>query len=122
MVKEITLYVMGALYVFAGTMHFIKPKFYLRIMPPYIPFHREMVIISGIIEIGLGIALFIPAVSAWAAWGVILLLIAVFPANLYHFTSGGAGMRIPPLMLAMRLPIQIALIAWAYWYAVPIGQ
>ena len=53
LLKEVTLYLMGALYVFAGLMHFIKPKFYLRIMPPYVPFHRAMVAISGVIEIDL---------------------------------------------------------------------
>lgn len=120
MLKELTLYLMGSLYVLAGTMHFMRPKFFLRIMPPYIPFHKAMVYISGAIEIALGVALFVPALSPWAAWGVIALLIAVFPANVYHFQSGGAGMKIPAYLLAIRLPLQGVLIAWAYWYAAPI--
>ena len=62
-----------------------------------------------------------PVLSGWAAWGVIGLLLAVFPANLYQFTSGGAGMKIPTHLLLLRLPIQGVLIAWAYWYAAPIS-
>ncbi|MBI3395395.1 MAG: DoxX family protein [Spirochaetia bacterium] len=114
--KLVLLYVMAGLYVLAGIMHFLKPKFYLRIMPPFIPFHKAIVFVSGVVEVVLGAALFLPEYRSLAAWGVVALLIAVFPANIYHFTSGGRGMKIPKWALAVRLPLQFVLIAWAWWY------
>ncbi len=114
--KLVSLYVMATFYTLAGIAHFVMPKFFLRIMPPYIPWHKPIVYLSGLAEIGLGILLLLPEYSSWAAWGIIALLVAVFPANLYHFTSGGAGMRIPQWLLALRLPLQGVLIAWAWWH------
>lgn len=114
--KTISLYAMGAFFIAAGIGHFIFTKFFLRIMPPYIPWHKAVVYLSGLVEIGLGALLFIPEFRSWAAWGVIALLVAVFPANLYHYTSGGAGMRIPGWALLLRLPLQAVLIGWAYWH------
>ncbi|MBS0618906.1 MAG: DoxX-like family protein [Spirochaetes bacterium] len=115
-IKVISLYAMAAFYAGAGLMHFIIPRFFMRIMPPYIPWHRAVVIMSGLAEIGLAVLLVVPRYSSWSAWGIIILLIAVFPANLYHFTSGGAGMRIPQWALAVRLPLQLVLVAWAWWH------
>ena len=115
-IKTVSLYVMAGFYTLAGIAHFANPKFFLRIMPPYIPWHKPIVYLSGVAEIGLGILLLLPEYSSWAAWGIIALLIAVFPANLYHYTSGGAGMRIPKWALALRLPLQAVLIAWAWWH------
>src|SRR5262245_7611527 len=103
--KLYSMYFMGILYIFAGVMHFVSPKFYLRIMPPFIPFHKQIVFISGVAEILLGLLLFTPGYSRLAAWGVVALLIAVFPANIYHFTSGGRGMKIPKWALLVRLPL-----------------
>ena len=110
------LYIMAGLYIFAGLMHFYKTKFYMRIMPPFIPFHMAMVYLSGAAEISLGILLFFPAYSAFAAWGIIVLLVAVFPANIYHLTSTKPGRGIPRWVLYFRLPLQGALIWWAYLY------
>ena len=110
---------MGGLYVFAGAMHFIVPKAYLRIMPPYIPFHRAAVIVSGVAEIALGIGLLIPSTTRWAAWGLIALLIAVFPANFHMFQNPEKFSRIPRWALLIRLGIQGVLIAWAYWHTLP---
>lgn len=115
-IKTVSLYVMAAFFALAGIGHFVITKFFLRIMPPYIPWHKPIVYLSGLAEIGLAILLLIPQYRAWAAWGIVALLVAVFPANLYHFTSGGAGMRIPQWMLAMRLPLQVVLVAWAWWH------
>jgi len=107
---------MGVLYIFAGIMHFLKPRFYLRMMPARVPLHKPVVYISGVIEILLGILLFYPPLRAWAAWGIILLLIAVLPANYEMYRRGGAGMKIPRGLLLLRLPLQFVLIAWAYIY------
>lgn len=114
--KTAGLYLMAALYIFAGVMHFVDPGFFLKIVPPYLPFPEALVYISGVAEIVLGVGLLIPQYRRLAAWGVILLLIAVFPANIYHYTSGGAGMDIPESMLIVRLLFQGVLIAWAYVY------
>jgi uncharacterized membrane protein len=107
---------MALLYIGAGINHFVHPDQYVRIMPPYIPYHRAMVLLSGVFEIGLGL-LFLPAVTRpRAAWGIIALLIAVFPANIqmainYHRQGN------PHLWLALvRLPLQIPLIWWAWKY------
>jgi uncharacterized membrane protein len=116
LMKIVTLYIMAALYVMAGTWHFVKPKMYLRIMPPYLPAPLFLVYLSGIIEIALGILLWVPATRALAAWGVIALLIAVFPANIYMLQKGGEAFRMSDWVLWVRLPIQLVLIAWAYCY------
>lgn len=114
--KEISLYIMGSIYILAGIMHFVKPKFYLKIIPPYLPWHKAMNYISGAAEIILGIALFIPTYSTWAAWGIIALLIAVFPANIYHLTSAKPGRGLPIWLLYVRLPFQVIFIWWAWWH------
>jgi len=113
---DISAIVMGGLYTLAGINHFLMPKFYMRIMPRYIPFHRFMVIASGIAEIALGILLLFPNYRPWAAWGIIALLIAIFPANIHHLTSKKPGKGPPVWALVVRLPIQGLLIWWAYSY------
>lgn len=115
--KNLSLYLMIALYIIAGVMHFRNPKFYLRSMPSYIPanMHQFCVSFSGVAEVVLGLALLIPACRPWAAWGIILLLIAVFPSNVYMLTSGKFS-RIPEWLLILRLPLQGVLVWWAYQF------
>jgi uncharacterized membrane protein len=112
---SIALILMALFYMYAGVNHFYKPKFYLRAMPTYIPNHQFMVQFSGIAELILGIGLLIPATRVWSAWGIILLLIAVFPSNIYMLTSGKFS-KIPKWFLYIRLPLQFVLIWWAYQY------
>ncbi len=114
--SSVLLYIMAGFYTYAGIMHFVNPKFFLRIIPPYLPYHKALNYISGAAEIILGISLLIPSFRSWAAWGVIALLIAVFPANIYHLQSKGAGMKLPIWALWLRLPLQGVLIYWAYCY------
>jgi len=109
------IYLMGILYVAAGIMHFVSPAFFLKIVPPYLPYHAFLVAASGVAEIVLGTMLFIPTTRIWAAWGIILLLVAVFPANLY-MAYGAQFQAISPLIRWGRLPLQLALIWWAYQY------
>jgi len=110
-----SLYIMAALYVAAGVLHFVVPRVYLKMMPPYLPAPQLLVYLSGVAEVALGLALLVPSLRSWAAWGIILLLIAVFPANLYMFTSGKFP-RLPAWALALRLPLQLVLIGWAYQF------
>jgi uncharacterized membrane protein len=117
--KRVLLWVMALFYIGAGVMHLARPDFYLPMMPPYLPWHFALVIISGLAEIVLGIAVLVPALRAAAAWGVIALLIAVFPANVHialhdvpvFGAAHGAG-----ALNWVRLPIQGVLILWAWWY------
>ena len=110
------LYVVAAIYILAGLNHFRVPRLYQRIIPPALPSPKTLNIISGIAELLLGIALCIPAVSPWAAWGIIALLIAVFPANVFMYTNERAALGMPKWVLLLRLPLHLVLIAWAYLY------
>jgi uncharacterized membrane protein len=109
----------GIAFVFAGLNHFINPAFYLRIMPPYLPWHEFFVQLSGICEVFLGVLLFVPKYSRFAAWGLIALLIAVFPANVYMAMNSEIFPDINPVFIWLRLPIQFLLIAWAFWFTKP---
>jgi len=108
-------------YVVAGALHFIKPVPYLRIMPPYVPWHAAMVRLSGAFEILGGFGLLLPATRRAAAWGLVALLIAVFPANVYMAVhpveTGAAG--IAPVLRWGRLPLQMLLIWWLLWCTRP---
>ena len=112
-----TLRIVFALFfIGAGVNHFIVTDFYLRMMPTYLPLHLELVQISGVAEVVLGILLLIPDKAAAAAWGLIALLIAVFPANVHMALHPEAFPQFGATALWLRLPIQGALIAWAFWY------
>lgn len=116
MLKSVSRLLMGVFYIAAGANHFRQPRLYLRIIPPSLPYKRAINSISGAAEVVLGVLLLIPATARQAAWGVIALLLAVFPANIYHYRAQGAGMRVPQWLLLLRLPLQFVLIAWAYWH------
>jgi uncharacterized membrane protein len=109
--------VAAVLYIGAGSLHFIRPEPYLRIVPPYVPWHAAMVRISGAFEILGGLGLLLPATRRAAAWGLVALLIAVFPANLYmamYPVDAGAA-AIAPVLRWGRLPLQALLIWWLVW-------
>jgi uncharacterized membrane protein len=110
------LYLMALFYIAAGINHFRKPRLYLKIIPAYLPKPKLINYTSGFFEIILGIALCIPVLSAMAAWGIIAILIAIFPANIYMFTNDKARLGLPRWVVLSRLPLQIVLIIWAYWY------
>lgn len=115
---RLTLRVLFALvFLVAGALHFTHTDFYLLIMPPYLPFHRPLVYLSGMFEIAGGIGLLIPRTKKAASYGLIALLLAVFPANIYMATDDVAinGSRFSPLLLWLRLPLQFVLI-WLVWW------
>lgn len=107
------------LFVLAGLNHFRNPDFYVTIMPPYLPRHRDLVYLSGVAEIVLGVLLVIPRTTVLAAWGLIALLIAVFPANVHMALRAEEYPRFAPALIYARLPLQALLLAWAYWYTRP---
>ena len=110
------LYLMAAIYIFAGVMHFINPKPYLRIMPRYLPNHKLLVNLSGIAEIMLGIGLCFPLTKNSAIWGIIAMLIVFLLVHFYMLSSKKAGAGIPQWLLILRIPLQFGLMYWAYSY------
>jgi uncharacterized membrane protein len=110
------LYLMALLYILAGINHFRKPGMYIKIIPPVFKNPKLINILSGAAEIVLGVLLTLPFTKIFAAWGIIVLLIAVFPANLYMFQNKKAGFGLPRWILFVRLPLQFVLIYWAYQY------
>lgn len=101
----------------AGTNHFLNTPFYVSIMPPYLPWHEVLVYASGVAEIGLGGLLLFERWSRLAAWGLIALLVAVFPVNVHMAMHPEQYEWASPIALWLRLPLQGFLILWAYWYA-----
>ena len=120
--KIILKYLLCVFFVAAGLNHFINPSPYLKIMPPYLPWHLFLVYLSGFFEVALGLLLLAPAFSRAAAWGLIALLIAVFPANIQMATNPELYPDISPLALWLRLPLQAVFIAWAFWYTRPADR
>ncbi|MBF6607151.1 MAG: DoxX family membrane protein [Flavobacterium sp.] len=110
------LYLMSGLYILAGVNHFRNPKMYIRIIPPYMGNPKILNYASGIAEILLGLLLLVPTMTSISAWGIIILLIAIFPANVYMATNKKTGFGLPGWLLWLRLPLQFALIFWAYLY------
>ena len=106
---------LSALMIFAGVMHFVRADFFLKAMPPYLPFHLELVYLSGVFEFVFGVMLLIPKFSRVAAWGIIALLIAVFPANIYVYQHQEI-IPAPPAIHFLRLIFQGVLILWAYTF------
>lgn len=115
-VKTILKYLLCIFFVIAGVMHFANPEFYLKMMPPYLPWHLGLVYVSGVFEIVLGILLIIPKYTRLAAWGLIALLIAVFPANIYLAMNPQLMPNASPTAHLIRLPFQLVFIAWAWWF------
>ena len=118
-IKNITIYVMSLLYIIVGIKHFVDAEYFLSIVPNYISWKKEAVFISGFFEILLGILLLFHKTRKLAAWGIIFLLIAVFPANIYLYVS-----EIPRDILniskkdaLIRMPFQIPLIIISYWHS-----
>jgi uncharacterized membrane protein len=110
------LYFMAALYIIAGINHFYKPQMYERIIPPFLGNVKTLNILAGIAEITLGIILLFEDYRTYAAWGIMALLIAIFPANIYMLLNKKAQLGLPYSVLTLRLPLQILLIYWAYIY------
>ena len=106
----------GYFFIFAGVMHFARPKWYLAIMPDYLPAHEELVYASGVAEIAGGVGTLIPATRKAGSWWSIATLLAVFPANLHMALNPDRYKRVPggKLGLYARLPVQAVFILWAW--------
>jgi uncharacterized membrane protein len=104
------------IFVGSGVLHFTHRRAYEAIMPPYIPMHREAVLVSGVAEIAGGAAVLAPPTRPAARWGLLALLLAVFPANVHMALNPRDYKQIPPWALWLRLPVQF-LFALAVWRA-----
>jgi uncharacterized membrane protein len=111
-VRTISRYLLAAFFIAAGANHFLNPELYLSMMPPWLPAPEALNLISGAAEIAGGIGMLIPRLRRASAIGLILLLLAVFPANRHLAIHGWPGMDIPGWALWLRLPFQLAFIAW----------
>jgi uncharacterized membrane protein len=110
--RNISRIILGIAFVAAGFNHFRTPELYLSMIPPWLPWPEGLNIISGLAEIAGGIGILIPRTRRMAAIGLILLLIAIFPANLHIALNGWAEMDVPRWVLIARLPFQFLFIAW----------
>jgi uncharacterized membrane protein len=114
--------VMGLFYIVAGAYHFVSPRSYLAIMPPYVPWPLAMIYISGAAEILGGIGVLVPdgfvfpRTRAFTAWGLVALLIAVSPVHINMCLHSEQFPNIPLWAIWLRLPLQLPLIGWAWYY------
>ena len=109
------LWLLAVFFTIAGLNHFLNPGPYLGMMPAYLPWHRELILASGAAEMAGGLAILVPRLRSAAGWGLIALLVAVFPANLHVALHGWEGVQIPAWVLWARLPFQGLFIAWVWW-------
>ncbi len=109
-------YLMGVLLLLAGFNHFRTPNIYERIMPPYIPAHNTMVLLSGIFEMVLGLMLLNKDTQSIAAWGIIIMLFIFFPVHIYMLQNEKASLKLPKWVLILRFLLQFGLIYWGYLY------
>ncbi|ASU32732.1 DoxX family protein [Mucilaginibacter xinganensis] len=119
--KKISLVILVTGYLAAGANHFRAPDSYIHIIPPYIPLPKLMNILAGFFEILFGIMLIFKVTRFWAAWGIILMLVAFLPVHIdmvLHAPFQLGSLYVTPLIAWIRLLVfQPLLILWAWWYA-----
>ena len=111
---------MSFFYIYVGIRHFIEPEWFVQIMPPFLPYHFELVYLSGFFEILFGVMLLFKRTRSLACFLIILLLVAVYPANIYLAFNEvpQQALGISPFMASwVRLPMQFILIGLAYWHS-----
>jgi uncharacterized membrane protein len=121
-IKIIVRVLFAAFFIVAGVSHFTNEAFFTAIVPPYLPWPVALVYISGVAEIVLGVLLLIPATSILAGWGMIALLIAVFPANIHMAVNHDLFPTVSRTALLIRLLLQGVMVALAYWFTRPADR
>ena len=116
------LILISVFFISAGIYHFINPGFFTNIMPSYIGYHWELVIISGVFEVLGGIGLLVPKTRRFAAYGLIALCIAVLPANINMLVNSDLYPSVPLIGLIIRIPLQFVLIWLIWWSSSPKKQ
>ena len=112
--KKLVLFGLSAFFIYTGIHHFVNPDFYLSIMPPAFPLHAEAVYISGFFEVVGGVCVLIPRLRKIAGWGLVALLVAVYPANIYMAITPEAFPDIHVALLYVRLVFQFVFFYWAF--------
>jgi uncharacterized membrane protein len=120
-VKTALRILLAVLMIAAGALHLAIPAPYVRIVPAFLPSPLALVYVSGGFEILGGAGLLVAATRRWAAWGLVALFVAVFPANV-NMAVHRIGFDGPPWVLWARLPLQGLLIAWAWWFTGTPGR
>ncbi len=110
-----SVYLIALIFAAAGCAHFAWPGIFARIVPPYLPAPYALVYVSGTAELLGAVGAFVPGLQTYAGWGLILLLLAVFPANVHMALHPSAFESIPAWALYLRLPLQFVLIGWICW-------
>lgn len=116
MLTIIFKYIFALIFILSGCMHFILPAAFVKIMPSYLPFQYTLVLISGALELVFGVGLLLKKYQRLSAWGLIGLLIAVFPANINMYINAEDFPDCSETALLVRLPVQGLLVLWAYAY------
>ena len=114
-VHLVLLIALSLLFINIGIDHFVNPDFYRSIMPAYLPMHTEAIYISGFFEILGGVAILFPKLRSMAGWGLVLLLIVVFPVNIHMAVNPNLFPDIPLSFLYIRLALQFIIIYWTYF-------
>lgn len=115
--RILTLGLLAFAFTAVGITHFTNPDFFVAIVPPYLPAPLALVYISGFFEILGGLGLLVPKLRRLAGWGLIALMIAVYPANIHMAMNPDQFPEMSPTMLYIRLPIQFVMIAIVWWAA-----
>jgi len=117
--KRILLLLAVAFFLFAGVSHFKNAALFVAMVPPYLPAHSAIVYISGVFEVLGGLGLLLGSTRQWAGWGLIALLVAVYPANIYMASNPELFPDFTPLALYVRLPFQFVFMGWVWWVSRP---
>jgi uncharacterized membrane protein len=114
--RKISIALIATFFVIAGVAHFASPATYLPLMPGYLPWHLPLIYISGLAEIAGGIGICFKRTRRIAGWGLIALLVAVFPSNVHMLMNQVPinGKQVPEWIFWIRLPLQGVLMAWIY--------
>ena len=113
--RRLGLLGLSAFFVAAGVNHFVNPSFYVAIMPPFVPAHLTLVYVSGAFEVLGGLSVLVPRLRSVAGWALVGLLLAVFPANIHMALNPELFPDVSPIVLYVRLPLQLLLMGWAVW-------
>jgi uncharacterized membrane protein len=105
---------LGGFFLFAGLMHFLKPRPYVAIVPDALPRKRQIVFASGVAEMAGGAGVLVPATRRVAGWWLIATLLAIFPANVNMAVNSERFRKVPEPLLWVRLPLQALLIGWVW--------
>ena len=111
------LLIIALFFLAGGIAHFVYTDFFIQAMPEYLSHHEELVFISGVFEILGAVGILIPQTRLWAAYGLIALIIAVYPANINMALHPENYENLSELLLYIRLPFQFLFI-WFVWWAI----